>query len=254
MPREQNKKEGCPHDSYNHVETAPLRPCGQRNLRIPRLLLSRFGHCRAGSAGQTVQKHPKHYDTDSQKTGFCGQGIVKKQDSAQQGEQNLTRLRGFNDSQLLWIVPDQIRSFEEQQGCYDTRKQCHTHRLNDLTEGRKSVGKQRVNGAQQPEGHTAQGHSKDALGRGEPGRAVGHHLSVPKRIAYARNEDQCQRLQRAGGFHAFQMGQLEHKDSGQDDRGKQEVFDRNSAAEQGRQQHTGHNGNLPGGGNEPGFP
>lgn len=32
MPREQNKKEGCPHDSYNHVETAPLRPCGQRNL------------------------------------------------------------------------------------------------------------------------------------------------------------------------------------------------------------------------------
>ena len=116
------------------------------------------------------------------------------------------------------------------------------------------MGKQRVNGAQQPEGHTAQGHSKDALGRGEPGRAVGHHLSVPKRIAYARNEDQCQRLQRAGGFHAFQMGQLEHKDSGQDDRGKQEVFDRNSAAEQGRQQHTGHNGYLPGGGNEPGFP
>ena len=116
------------------------------------------------------------------------------------------------------------------------------------------MGKQRVNGAQQPEGHTAQGHSKDALGRGEPGRAVGHHLSVPKRIAYARNEDQRQRFQRAGGFHVFQMGQLEHKDSGQDDRGKQEVFDRNSAAEQGRQQHTGHNGYLPGGGNEPGFP
>lgn len=32
MPREQNKKESCPHDSYNHIETAPLRPCGQRNL------------------------------------------------------------------------------------------------------------------------------------------------------------------------------------------------------------------------------
>lgn len=100
----------------------------------------------------------------------------------QQGEQNLTGLCGLHHRQLLRIVPNQICGFKEQQCSDHAGEQRHTHRLNDLAGRRDPVGNQRVNGAQQPEGYAAQGHSEDTLGRGEPGWAVNHHFSVSKGV------------------------------------------------------------------------
>ena len=100
------------------------------------------------------------------------------------------------------------------------------------------MGNQRVNGAQQPEGDAAQGHSEDTLGRGEPGWAVNHHFSVSKGVGYTRQEDQRQRFQRAGGFHMIQMRQLEQEDPDQNDRRKQQILYRDFSAEQRRQPAT----------------
>lgn len=91
-----------------------------------------------------------------------------------------------------------------------------------------------VEGTANPEGRTAQGLAENTLYCGKIRGTDCHHFAVTQGIANAREENQGQCDQGATHLHAIQMGNLEQEDTKQNHEGEQQIFYRDSSAEQGR--------------------
>ena len=171
---------------------------------------------------------------------------MQNQHAAEQCENHLAALRGFNYRQMSGVVFDQIGGVKKEACGDDAGEQRDAQRLQQLTGGRRAAGQESGKRGDDPKGQGTENHIENALHGVQLWRADRHDLAVAQRVHKGGDQNRHQRHEISCEMMRMEMRHLHDEDADHDQCGQQQIFDGDFLPEQRCQQHSGHDGQLPG--------